>query len=68
VSAGTPAPIIAKLNSTLKSILGMADVKETLLAQGSIATYTTPDEAVQAIRNESAKWTKVIKEANIKPE
>jgi tripartite-type tricarboxylate transporter receptor subunit TctC len=63
--AGTPAPIIAKLNGALKNILSMQDVKDSLLAQGAIATYTTPDQAAQALRNESAKWTKVIKDGNI---
>ena len=66
--AGTPAPIIAKLNGAIKGILALPEVKESLLAQGAIANYTTADEAAQAIRNESAKWTRVIKEGNIKPE
>lgn len=66
--AGTPAPIISKLNVALKSILSMQDVKDSLLAQGVIATYTTPEEATAALHNESAKWAKVIREGNIKPE
>ncbi|MDP3827065.1 MAG: tripartite tricarboxylate transporter substrate-binding protein, partial [Polaromonas sp.] len=66
--AGTPAAIITRLNGALKSILTLPDVKESLLAQGVIATYTTPQEAAVALRNESAKWTKVIKDGNIKPE
>lgn len=66
--AGTPAPIIAKLNVALKSILSMQDVKDSLLAQGVIATYTTPEDATVALHNESAKWAKVIREGNIKPE
>ena len=66
--AGTPAPIIAKLNVALKSILSMQDVKDSLLEQGVIATYTTPEEAAVALHNESAKWVKVIREGNIKPE
>lgn len=66
--AGTPAPIITRLNVALKSILSMQDVKDSLLAQGVIATYTTPEEATVALHNESAKWAKVILEGNIKPE
>jgi tripartite-type tricarboxylate transporter receptor subunit TctC len=66
--AGTPAPIIAKLNDALKKILVAQDVKDQMLAQGAIATYTTPEEAVRALQDESAKWTKVIREGNIKPE
>lgn len=66
--AGTPEPVIAKLNEALKSILSMQDVKDSLLVQGVIATYTTPKEASAALSKESAKWTKVIREGNIKVE
>ena len=66
--AGTPAAIVIRLNDALKSILTLPDVKESLLAQGVIATYSTPQEAAVALRNESAKWTKVIRDGNIKPD
>ena len=64
--AGTPAPIIAKLNATLKSILEQQDVKDSMLAQGANATWTTPEQAAQAIRAEVAMWTQVIRDGNIK--
>ncbi|WP_096671053.1 Bug family tripartite tricarboxylate transporter substrate binding protein [Polaromonas sp. AET17H-212] len=66
--AGTPAAIVTRLNDALKSILTLPDVKESLLAQGVIATYSTPQEATVALRTESAKWTKVIRDGNIKPD
>ena len=64
--AGTPAPIIAKLNATLKTILEQQDVKDSMLAQGANATWTTPEQAAQAIRAEVGMWTQVIKDGNIK--
>ena len=66
--AGTPEPVITKLNEALKSILSMQDVKDSLLVQGVISTYTTPKEATVALNKESAKWAKVIREGNIKVE
>jgi tripartite-type tricarboxylate transporter receptor subunit TctC len=66
--AGTPAPIVTKLNAALKSILSQQDVKDSMLAQGVFATYTTPEETVVALRDEVAKWAKVIREGNIQPE
>ena len=66
--AGTPAAIVNKLNAALKTILSQQDTKDSMLAQGVIANYTTPEEAVVVLRNESAKWTKVIKDGNIQPE
>ena len=66
--AGTPAAIVNKLNAALKTILSQQDTKDSMLAQGVTANYTTPEEAVVALRNESAKWTKVIRDGNIQPE
>ena len=64
--AATPAPIITKLNATLKGILEQQDVKDSMLAQGANATWTTPEQAALAIRAEVLMWTQVIKDGNIK--
>jgi tripartite-type tricarboxylate transporter receptor subunit TctC len=66
--AGTPAPIIAKLSGALKGILEQQEVKDSMLAQGANATWTTPEQAGQAIRDEVAMWAQVIKDGNIKGE
>ena len=64
--AGTPTQIIGKINAALKGILSQQEVRDSMLAQGAAATYTTPDEAAAAIRNEVAKWARVVKEGDIK--
>jgi tripartite-type tricarboxylate transporter receptor subunit TctC len=64
--AGTPAPVIARLGAALKGILAQPEVQAQLLAQGAVATFTTPAETARAIRAESAKWAKVVKDADIK--
>ena len=64
--AGTPALIVGKINAALKGILSQQDVRDSMLAQGAAATYTTPEEAGAAIRNEVAKWAKVVKDGDIK--
>ena len=64
--AGTPVPIVTRLNTALKGILFQPDVRDSMLAQGAAATYTTPEEAGVAIRNEVAKWAKVVKDGDIK--
>jgi tripartite-type tricarboxylate transporter receptor subunit TctC len=66
--AGTPVPIITRLSNELKKILNDPEVKEQLLGQGAVSTFTTPEEAGKAIAAEYAKWQKVIKEGNIKPD
>jgi tripartite-type tricarboxylate transporter receptor subunit TctC len=66
--AGTPPAIITRLSNELKKILSDPEVKAQLLGQGAVSTFTTPDEATKAIAAEYAKWAKVIKEGNIKPD
>lgn len=66
--AGTPKPIIDRLNADLKKALSTQDAKEALLQQGVIATWSSPADAAKAISDERAKWTKVVKDGNIKVE
>lgn len=66
--AGTPEAVITRLNAALKTILADPEVQAQLLAQGALATHTTPAEAARAIQAEFAKWDKVIKEGGIKVE
>lgn len=66
--AGTPDAIIQKINAALKTILSNQEVKDSMLAQGALATYATPEESTRIINAEYAKWSKLIKDSNIKAE
>jgi len=66
--AGTPEAVIAKLSNALKSIMSMPEVRESLLEQGALAGWTTVEDSQAAIRDESNKWKKLIKEARIQVE
>ena len=63
--AGTPAPIIAKLNAELNRILKEADVQKAIADTGSQAGGGTPEEFGAFIKSETAKWAHVIKAGNI---
>lgn len=64
--AGLPAPIAIKLSAALKDVMAQPEVKSALVAQGAMPAYTTPEEARAQITAEVARWSKVIKESNIK--
>jgi tripartite-type tricarboxylate transporter receptor subunit TctC len=66
--AGTPAPIINRLNALVKTGLTHPESKAVMEAQGLDATPSTPAELGQLVRTELAKWANVIKAAGIKPE
>ncbi len=64
--AGLPAPIANKLSAALKDVMAQPEVKSALVAQGAMPAYTTPEEARAQITAEVARWSKVIKESNIR--
>jgi tripartite-type tricarboxylate transporter receptor subunit TctC len=66
--ARTPKPVIAKINAELASFLRAPDARDTLLTQGAEAVPMTPEEFAAFLKNEIAKWGKVIREAGIKSE
>ena len=66
--AGTPAPIVARLNTEIAAILNQADVKQRLLQSGAEAMGTTAEQFGTILKNEIAKWSKVVRQANIQPD
>ena len=66
VPAGTPRPIIDRLNAELQKILATPEAQAQLLEQGAYAVQTTPEQASARVQREIAMWAKVIKDANIK--
>lgn len=64
--AGTAKDIIARVSADAAKALAMPDVRKRLLDAGIIATASTPEGFAAYIRAESAKWGKVIRDANIK--
>ena len=66
VTAGTPPAIVTKVNRDVVAALRLQEAKDALLAQGAEAVPMTPEEFGAFLKQEIAKWGKVIKEAGIK--
>lgn len=66
VPARTPRTITDFLNTALHRTLSDRSVSEPLLTQGAEATPSTPEELARIMRDEHARWTKVIKTQNLK--
>lgn len=64
--AGTPKPIVAKLNAEIVAILRSPEVMNQLKAHGVDVVGGTPEHFANAIRTDIAKWAKIIKEAGIR--
>lgn len=65
---GTPRVIVARLHGEITKVLAMPDTRELFGRVGYEVTGTTPEELTAIIRAESAIWTKVIKDGNIRTE
>ncbi len=59
--AATPPQIIARLNAAIVKIAHAREMQERLTAEGADAVGNTPEQFAQIIRNDIAKWAKVVK-------
>jgi tripartite-type tricarboxylate transporter receptor subunit TctC len=66
--AGTPRPIVDRLNEILMAYLKRTDVNDKLQALAIDVLTSTPDELAKFIPAEIAKWAQVVKDAGIEPE
>jgi tripartite-type tricarboxylate transporter receptor subunit TctC len=64
--AATPRDVIAKLHAVLAAAADSAEVKERLTAQGVDVALSTPENFAAFLRNEYARWGKVIRAAGIR--
>jgi len=65
---GTPASLIQLLNRETVAIVKQPEVRKQLAAEGGEPVGDSPDEFAKWLKIEIAKWTKVVKEANIRAE
>ena len=66
--AGTPKPVIDKLNAEVLRVFRLPEVGERLKTLGLEAVLSSPEELAAYQASEIAKWTKVVKESGAKAE
>ncbi len=66
--AGTPQPIIAKLNAEINAILKLPEIRQSFNNQGVETAGGTPAEFAALIAAQTTKWAKVIKDSGVKAE
>jgi tripartite-type tricarboxylate transporter receptor subunit TctC len=66
--AGTPAPIIERLNRALRAGIDTADVRARIAADGGDPMPSTPEEYKADIEREDARWGALIRKLNLKVE
>ena len=63
-----PKAAIDRFNAEIHKTMTTDEMKKRFADFGAVAAPTTPDAFNTIVKNEIAKWSKVIKAANIKPE
>ncbi len=67
-SSKTPRPVIAKLNREVQRILALPDVHKQLMSMGAEPSPMSPEAFDALVRDEIQKFSKIVREANIKVE
>jgi tripartite-type tricarboxylate transporter receptor subunit TctC len=63
--AATPREIVAKISADANRVLGERDVRERMLGLGADPSGDTPEEFARFIRDDQAKWGRLMREAGI---
>jgi tripartite-type tricarboxylate transporter receptor subunit TctC len=64
-TAGTPRSVITKLNAEIVRAMQLTEIREMLLRQGYEAKTSTPEELATLMRDDLAKWGRVVKTAGM---
>ncbi len=62
---GTPQPVVDKLSSALRSVLGQVAIKTKMAEQGVELSFSAPQELAQIMKRDTDKWARVIRDAKI---
>ena len=68
VPAGTPKPIVTRLNTELVKIVNLPDVKERFQGQGLTAVGSTPEQMSALVKAESLLNAKLVKQIGLEPQ
>ncbi len=68
VPVGTPQPIINRLNTESVKVMSTPEMRERFSKIGGAVHTRSPEQTTEFLRAEHARWSKVIREANIKAE
>lgn len=66
--AGTPKPIVERLNKELRKVLAAEDIKQRIVADGGGPAPSSPEEYAANIKREEGKWAALIKKLGLKVE
>jgi tripartite-type tricarboxylate transporter receptor subunit TctC len=64
--AGTPRPIVDRLNAALRALVETSEVRQRILAEGGDPLTSTPEDYAKDIDSEETKWGTLVRKLNLK--
>lgn len=66
-TAGTPKPVVDRLNAEIRRIVATPEIRDALSNQGAEPITDTPEQFSAIVRADVAKWAKIVKATGAKP-
>lgn len=66
--AGTPKEVLARWHSEIAKVLAMPEIREKMQGMGTDPVGSSPEEFAQFMKLETAKWARIIRDAQIRPD
>jgi tripartite-type tricarboxylate transporter receptor subunit TctC len=67
-TGGTPKDVVAKINAAVVQVLRTPEIKERMAGQGADVVGDSPEQLSTFLRDETVRWAKIVKDANVKVE
>ena len=67
ILAGTPRPVLERLNTEIRKIVATPEVRDALSNQGAEPVTDTPEEFAAIVRADVAKWARIVRATGAKP-
>jgi hypothetical protein len=64
--AGTPRPVVDRLNAALRALVETEEVKQRIQAEGGAPSTSTPEDYAKDVDSEEAKWGTLVRKLNLK--
>ena len=62
--AGTPAPIVARINAELRAVMALPDIQQQLNDRGQIPVVSPPPQELAAfVKSEMGRWGDIVRQA-----
>jgi tripartite-type tricarboxylate transporter receptor subunit TctC len=62
---GTPRAVLQRISKDVAQVLGQSDVRDKMQRQGALPVTTTPEQFDVIIRDDTARNTKLLREAGV---